>query len=80
MQRENLLELIEGDLGVLLEDLVELLRLFVIGHEADHFEDGVEAVAVQLLLVSVATFELENFTEVLVLHIVHAGATGGLHF
>ena len=75
MQRENLLELIEGDLGVLLEDLVELLRLLVVGHEADHLEDVVEALAVQLLLVGVATFELEDFTEVLVLHIVHAGAS-----
>ena len=74
MKGENLFELGEGDLGTLLEDLVELLSLLIVRHETDHLEDGVESFSVKLLLVGVTTFELENLTEVLVLDVVHASA------
>ena len=74
MKGEYLFKLSERDLRTLLEDLVELLSLLVVGHEADHLENGVKSVSVKLLFAGIATFELENLSEVLVLDIVHASA------
>ena len=51
VQRENLLELSEGDFGCLLENLIKLLGLFVVRYEAHHLENGVETFSVQLLFV-----------------------------
>ena len=76
MKREDLFELSESDFRVLLEDLIEFLSLFVVGHETNHFKDSVESISVKLLFVStITTFKLEDFSEVLILHVVHTSTS-----
>ena len=75
MKREDLFELSESNFRVLLEDLIEFLSLFVVGHETNHFKDSVESISVKLLFVGITTLKLEDFSEVLILYVVHTSTS-----